>query len=93
MGDLQTTNDGSSGHDNAKLESVGGGGCAANNGSTSSGGGGLGSGSGASGDVGGRSLFIFSETNLLRKAAKTLIDWGYPFTPSASLISLFLSTF
>lgn len=27
----------------------------------------------------GRSLFIFSENNLLRKAAKTLIDWGYPF--------------
>ena len=27
----------------------------------------------------GRSLFIFSESNLLRKAAKTLIDWGYPF--------------
>ncbi|VUZ48135.1 unnamed protein product [Hymenolepis diminuta] len=27
----------------------------------------------------GRSLFIFSENNLLRKAAKALIDWGYPF--------------
>ncbi|KAM7535463.1 hypothetical protein Aperf_G00000089211 [Anoplocephala perfoliata] len=30
------------------------------------------------GSSGGRSLFIFSESNLLRKAAKTLIDWGYP---------------
>lgn len=35
---------------------------------------------GSSGEgSGGRSLFIFSESNLLRKAAKTLIDWGYPF--------------
>ncbi len=35
---------------------------------------------GADGEQGNnRSLFIFSENNLLRKAAKTIIDWGYPF--------------
>ncbi len=28
---------------------------------------------------GSRSLFLFSENNMLRKAAKAIIDWGYPF--------------
>lgn len=27
---------------------------------------------------GNRSLFLFSENNLLRRAAKAIIDWGYP---------------
>ena len=26
-----------------------------------------------------RSLFIFSEENLIRKYAKMIIEWGYPF--------------
>lgn len=28
---------------------------------------------------GSRSLFVFSKNNMLRKAAKAIIDWGYPF--------------
>lgn len=31
------------------------------------------------GDSNTRSLFIFSEDNLIRKFAKTIIEWGYPF--------------
>jgi hypothetical protein len=27
-----------------------------------------------------RSLFIFSEENFIRKYAKIIIEWGYPFT-------------
>lgn len=80
-GGVETTSGGTSKHDNTKLESVDG---SASEGSTGSGGG-IGSRSGDGGNGGGRSLFIFSETNLLRKAAKTLIDWGYPFTMTASL--------
>ncbi|KAF7261531.1 hypothetical protein EG68_02506 [Paragonimus skrjabini miyazakii] len=26
-----------------------------------------------------RSLFVFSENNLIRKAARSIIEWGYPF--------------
>lgn len=26
-----------------------------------------------------RSLFIFSEENFIRKSAKIIIEWGYPF--------------
>jgi hypothetical protein len=29
--------------------------------------------------LGGRSLFIFSEENFVRKYAKIIIEWGYPF--------------
>uniref|UniRef100_A0A5K3ETW1 FRIGIDA-like protein n=1 Tax=Mesocestoides corti TaxID=53468 RepID=A0A5K3ETW1_MESCO len=42
----------------------------------------------------GRSLFLFSENNMLRKAAKALIDWGYPFYGSdVSISSIFLLKF
>ena len=27
-----------------------------------------------------RSLFIFSEENIIRKYARIIIEWGYPFT-------------
>ncbi|VDP71444.1 unnamed protein product [Echinostoma caproni] len=26
-----------------------------------------------------RALFVFSENNLIRKAARSIIEWGYPF--------------
>ncbi|TGZ59091.1 hypothetical protein CRM22_009263 [Opisthorchis felineus] len=26
-----------------------------------------------------RALFVFSENNLIRKAARNIIEWGYPF--------------
>lgn len=32
------------------------------------------------GDSNNRSLFIFSEDNLIRKYAKMIIEWGYPFS-------------
>ncbi|KAL5968874.1 hypothetical protein TSMEX_003428 [Taenia solium] len=81
----ETTGGGTFNHDNVKLESVDGGSGGVSECSTGSSGGGIAGGSGDSANGGGRSLFIFSETNLLRKAAKTLIDWGYPFTVTASL--------
>ncbi|EUB57745.1 Voltage-dependent L-type calcium channel subunit alpha-1D [Echinococcus granulosus] len=80
------SSDGTFHRNNVKSDSVDGGGVG--DGSTGSGDGGVGIGSGDSGNGGGRSLFIFSESNLLRKAAKTLIDWGYPFTMTAMLCTI-----
>ncbi|CDI97594.1 conserved hypothetical protein [Echinococcus multilocularis] len=86
-GENGASSDGTLDRNNVKSDSVdnGGVGDGVGDGSTGSGGGGVGIGSGDSGNGSGRSLFIFSERNLLRKAAKTLIDWGYPFTMTASL--------
>lgn len=38
-----------------------------------------------------RSLFIFGEDNIVRKYAKKLIDWPYPFLPTMTSLSLFSS--
>ncbi|ELW70886.1 Voltage-dependent R-type calcium channel subunit alpha-1E [Tupaia chinensis] len=36
-----------------------------------------------------RSLFIFGEDNIVRKYAKKLIDWPYPFLPTLTPLSPF----
>lgn len=36
-----------------------------------------------------RSLFIFGEDNIVRKYAKKLIDWPYPFLPTITPLSPF----
>lgn len=38
-----------------------------------------------------RSLFIFGEDNIVRKYAKKLIDWPYPFLPTMAPLSPFAS--
>jgi hypothetical protein len=45
---------------------------------------------GLGGSAGTRSLFIFSEENFVRKYAKVIIEWGYPFwQKSKSLFYMF----
>ena len=36
-----------------------------------------------------RSLFIFGEDNIVKKYAKKLIDWPYPFLPTVTPLSPF----
>ncbi|XP_041369497.1 voltage-dependent calcium channel type A subunit alpha-1-like [Gigantopelta aegis] len=40
-----------------------------------------------------RSLFIFSEDNFIRKYAKIIIEWGYPFSNAWLLLILFFFFF
>lgn len=40
-----------------------------------------------------RSLFIFSEENFIRKYAKIIIEWGYPFHVKKDMTIFFLIEF